>query len=109
VDPADPVSPFSAETRETRERDIAVFKQVLAGSRAGAPKDVEATLPRLLWLYQMGLILYWIHDRPEAQGTTRLPIDKSLRIVVRLIKLSGLPLMSPLRKRVVDLCKLASG
>jgi AcrR family transcriptional regulator len=108
VDPEDPVSPFSAETREIRERDIELFRQVVSGSRVKIAKDLEATLPRLLWLYQMGLILYWIHDRSEGQKNTSKLIEKSLWVVVRLIKISGLPLMSPLRRRIVELYSVAS-
>ncbi len=108
ADPADPVSPFSEETREIRERDIDLFRQVIAGSKATVPKDLEDTLPRLLWLYQMGLILYWVHDRSEGQKNTALLIEKSLWIVIRLIKVSNLPLMSPLRRRVIELYDVAS-
>jgi hypothetical protein len=60
-------------------------------------------------MYQMGLILYWIHDESPAQAKTRALIDRSLRVVVRLLKLSALPLMRPLRRQVLDLYKIVSG
>ncbi len=71
--------------------------------------DLKGALPRLLWMYQMGLILYWIYDRSEGQLRTALLIDKSLRVVVKLIQLSSLPLMRPLRRQVLELCEIATG
>lgn len=109
VDPAHPLSPFSEQTREIRERDIAVFGRAVDHSGSRLPDDLKAPLPRLLWMYQMGLILYWIHDESPAQAKTRALIDRSLRVVVRLLKLSALPLMRPLRRQVLDLYKIVSG
>ncbi len=58
---------------------------------------------------QMGLILYWIHDASPSQEKTRALIDKSLRLIVRLLQLSSLPLMRPLRRQVLDLWAAVSG
>ena len=107
VDPAHPLSPFSEQTRETRERDVAVFERTLSGSRVRIALDLKDSLPRLLWMYQMGLILYWIHDRSPGQKRTAALIERSVPLVVKLIQLSSLPLMRPLRKRVVELWDIA--
>ena len=103
ADPEHPLSPFSIHTREIRDRDVGFFERALTGSRVKTPKDLEAHLPRLLWLYQMGLILFWIYDRSAGQKRTRALVDKSVAVVVRLVKLSGFPLMGPVRRMVVDL------
>jgi AcrR family transcriptional regulator len=103
TDPEHPLSPFSAQTREIRERDTHTFERVLTASRVKADADMKIHLPRVLWMYQMGLILFWIYDRSEACRRTRLLMDKSLPLVVRLIQLSGLPMMGPVRRMVVDL------
>jgi AcrR family transcriptional regulator len=63
ADPEHPLSPFSAATREIRERDVASFARALAASRIRVARDLEPHLPRILWMYQMGLILFWIYDR----------------------------------------------
>ena len=104
VDPAHPLSPFSEQTREIREQDIAFFAQAITGCRQHIAKDLAVVLPRLLWMYQMGVILFWIHDRSAGQKRTALLIDGSLQIVMLLIRVSGLPLMRPLRRKVLDLC-----
>jgi AcrR family transcriptional regulator len=103
ADPEHPLSPFSAATREIRERDVASFARALAASRIRVARDLEPHLPRILWMYQMGLILFWIYDRSPAQQRTRTLIRKSAAIVERLVKLAAFPLMRPVRRMVADL------
>jgi AcrR family transcriptional regulator len=109
ADPAHRLSPFSVETQEMRERDLTVFERALVGSRIRVSGDLGRHLPRILWMYQMGLILFWIYDRSPAQQRTRLLVEKSLGIVVRLIKVSEFPLLRPVRRMVVDLVETVMG
>ncbi len=106
-DPEHPLSPFSEASRPIRENDIAVFERALLESRTTVPADFEPHLPRLLWLYQMGILLFWIYDRSPGQKRTAALLEQSLTVVVRLIKVSNLPLMKPLRKKVLDLIEAA--
>jgi AcrR family transcriptional regulator len=108
VDPSHPLSPFSEETREMREKDVAAFRRAVEGSRQKVPQDLMAVLPRLLWLYQMGLILYWIYDRSPDQAKTSALAERSLGLIVKLIQISGLPLMRPLRRQVIELAQSGS-
>jgi AcrR family transcriptional regulator len=103
TDPRHPLSPFSVQTREIRENDMQFFARALDGSRVRVPDDLQGYLPRLLWMYQMGVILFWIYDASAGQKKTRALMEKSLDVVVRLIKLAGLPLTKPLRKIVIEL------
>ena len=109
VDPAHPLSPFSEATRQIRERDIELFGRAIAGSRLRIPDDLGTSLPRLFWMYQMGIILYWIHDASSGQSRTRILLEKSLQLAVRLVQISGLPLMRPLRRQVIELFEAAAG
>ena len=103
MDPEHPISPFSKETREIREKAIRHFEIALAGASVKVPKDLKPHLPRLLWMYQMGLILFWIFDRSEGQKKTILLLEKSLAAVTGLIQLASLPLTGSLRRNVVQL------
>jgi len=103
TDPEHSLSPFSARTRAIRERDIEYFARALEGSHVRLHPDLKTHLPRILWLYQMGLILYWIHDRSPAQKRTHALVEKSLPIIVRLIQISGFPLLRAVRRSVVEL------
>jgi AcrR family transcriptional regulator len=102
-DSADPLSPFSAETRPIRERAIEHLRVALDGGDVKIPADLEARLPYLLWLYQMAIILFWIYDRSPRQQRTQALIEKSLGLLVNLLRLSGLPLMKPMRKAALEL------
>jgi hypothetical protein len=65
-------------------------------------------LPRLLWLYQLGLILFWIYDRSEERKRTNILMEKSLSLVVNLVRVSGLPLMRPVRRTVLELLEVVA-
>ena len=109
ADPAHPLSPFSDQTRAIRERDVHFFQRALEESHTRVADDLKQHLPGILWMYQMGIILFWIYDRSESQQRTQALIDKSLGIVVRLIQISSLPLMRPVRRMVVDLVQTIAG
>jgi len=109
IDPHHPLSPFSEETRNIRDRDIGFFSQAVEGGKVHVTEDLKAHLPRVLWLYQMGLLLFWVYDSSPKQERTLKLFEKSLAIVVSLIKLSSLPLMRPVRKHVTGLLEIAYG
>jgi len=106
ADPKSPLNPFSDESAALRVRVTELFAEVLEGSRLriGNPK-LREELPHLLWTYQMGIILFWIHDdSPECGRTCRL-IDHTVKIIVRLITLIDLPPFRPLLWTTLDLLK----
>jgi AcrR family transcriptional regulator len=109
ADPEHPLSPFSGRTRSIRENDIRFFDLAIEGSRTSVPEDLRSRLPRLLWLYQMGLILYWIYDRSPGQSKSALLVEKSVALVARLIRVASFPPFRPLRKAAVELIDLAAG
>jgi len=102
IDPAHPLSPFGKETQSMREESIESFRMALDKSNVRIPKDLQSDLPSLLWLYQMGVILYWIFDDSPRQRRTETLLDGTLDLIVRLIRLSSLPLMGPLRRRLLN-------
>ena len=109
ADPQNRLSPFSDATRHIRERDQMYFARVIAASPGWVPDDLLPHLPKLLWLYQMGLILFWVYDRSAAQRQTRLLGEKSLTLLVSLLKISRFALLKPLRSKIVDLIVVAEG
>jgi AcrR family transcriptional regulator len=103
ADPQSPLNPFSAESEPTRRANIELFAEVVRGAKAKIPPDLAAELPMLLWLYHMGVVLFWIHDDSSGQSRTRKLMEHTVEIVVRLIQLASLPPMSPLRKSVLKM------
>jgi AcrR family transcriptional regulator len=102
-DTTDPLSPFSAETRPIRDRALEHLEAAVAGGDIKVPADLRPRLPYLLWLYQMAVILFWLYDRSPQQQRTQTLIEKSLGLLVNLLRLSGLPLMKPVRKTMLEL------
>ena len=102
-DAADPLSPFSQETRVIRDSAIEHMRLAAEGSDAKIPPDLKPRLPYLLWLYQMALIMFWLYDRSPNQERTQKLLDRSLSLLVNLLRISALPLMKPMRKAVLDL------
>ncbi len=103
IDPQNPLSPFSPKTQEIRDQDIALFARTLEGSKVRVSDDLKQHLPRLLWLYQMGLLLFWVYDNSPHQKKTLQLFEKTVSIMSSLIKLSGFALLRPVRKIVTDL------
>ena len=99
----DPLSPFSEETRPIREQSIEHLRLAVEGGDTKVPADMQKRLPYLLWLYQMAVILFWLYDRSPGQQRTQQLIEKSLGLIVTLVRLSTLPLMKPARKTVLEL------
>ena len=107
-DSTDPLSPFSDETRGIRDGAIEHMRIALEGGDVKVPTDLKPRLPYLLWLYQMALIMFWLYDRSPNQECTRKLLEKSLGLLVNLLRISGLPLMKPLRKTVLELVETAA-
>jgi AcrR family transcriptional regulator len=103
ADPAHPLSPFAANNKSIRDIDIAWFRKIAADSGSRAPKDLAPHLPELLWMFQMGVIYFWVtDDSPQQRRTARL-LPLGAKIVTTLLKIAGLPLTRPLRKIVIEL------
>lgn len=101
--PESPLNPFSDESDPVRQQSMELFARVVEGTKARIPKDLKAELPYLLWVYQMGIVLFWIHDpSPNHRRTYRL-IDHTVDLLDKLIHLASNPLMRPLRKQALRL------
>ncbi|MFJ4919852.1 TetR family transcriptional regulator [Streptomyces sp. NPDC088725] len=103
ADPESPLSPFSPESEGPREAAIAVHREVLEGSRAKIPDELADILPELMWLSQMGLVLYWVYDRSEGSGRSRRLAERGARLTSRGIALSRFPLLRPLVRELHEL------
>ncbi|MBZ5684771.1 MAG: TetR family transcriptional regulator [Acidobacteriia bacterium] len=108
-DGADPLSPFSEESRLIRDAAVEQMRVAIEGGDVKIPADLKPRLPYLLWLYQMALIMFWLYDHSPDQERTQRLMEKSLSLLVNLLRISSLPLMKPLRKTALELVEAASG
>jgi Tetracyclin repressor-like, C-terminal domain len=75
---------------------------VIAGARIRVPASLQSRLPELLWLYSMGVVLYWVHDTsPGCQRTYRL-IDSTAPIAERLVRMARLPGLRSLSRQLLS-------
>jgi len=109
IDPEHPLSPFSAATAEIRNRDVAFFERAVTESKLRLPATILPYLPRLLWLYQMGLVLFWVYDRSPRQERTEMLFDKTLRMMLIAFKLAELPPLRPLFRPAGELLRAIYG
>jgi AcrR family transcriptional regulator len=103
ADPESPLNPFAEESDPIREASMRLFEQVVEGSKARIPNDLRAELPYLIWVYHVGVILFWIHDPSPKQRRTYRLIDHTVEMLDQMISLASNPLMRPLRKRALKL------
>lgn len=103
ADPESPLSPFSTESAVVRESTIELFREVVEGSTVKLDPELRPELPRVLWLYLMGVVLFWVHDRSTGQARTRLLVNRSVPLISRLVGLSRLRVLRPVSRDLVSL------
>lgn len=105
ADPNSPLSPFSEQSSPAREAGIEIFRQVAEGSDLKLPADLRAELPELLWLLEMAVVLFWVHDKsPDLRRTTAL-VNRAVPLVDRLLRLTRLPVVRGIATDIVGLIK----
>jgi AcrR family transcriptional regulator len=91
ADPSSPLSPFSTESEPARAANITMQEQVLAGSNAKPDPSLRVELPGLLWLYHIGIVLFWVHDRSPGRAKSRMLVNRTVAMIDRLIRMSPHP------------------
>jgi AcrR family transcriptional regulator len=105
AEPSSPLSPFSAESSQARDDAVGLLGEVLEGSTAKVDAELRADLPELLWLLELGVVLYWVHDSSPEQARTRVLIDGAVPLVDRLVALSRLRVLRSVTRDVVALAR----
>ncbi len=100
AEPTSPMSPFSRESAPAREASTAIYREVVEGSRVKADPELRRQLPELLWLYHMGIVLFWVHDQSPGQARTAALIERTVPLIDRLVGLSRLRVLRPITREV---------
>jgi len=103
--PDNPLSPFGPEAGPARQATVDLYRQVLDGAAGDVDPELARELPELLWLYHLGVVLFWVHDRSPGAARTQLLVDRTVPMVTRLVRLSRLPVLRPLGHQVVGLLR----
>jgi AcrR family transcriptional regulator len=93
AEPSNPLSPFSSESSAPRDAAIALYAEVVDGSTVRLDRDLRARLPELLWLYSLGVVMFWVHDTSPGCAKTYELIDRTVPLADRLVTMSRLPVL----------------
>jgi AcrR family transcriptional regulator len=91
AEPTSPLNPFSAESGPSRQAAISIYREVVEGSNLKIDPSFREELPELLWLYSMGIVLYWVHDSSPGCRKTYLLVERTVPLVKRMVSMSRLP------------------
>jgi AcrR family transcriptional regulator len=103
AEPSSPLSPFSNESSPARDAAIALFREVVDGSTARIDQELRAQLPELLWLYSMGIVLFWVHDASPGCAKTYQLIDRTVPLADRLIALSRVRVLRGTIREIISI------
>jgi len=101
AEPTSPLSPFSKESSAARDASIALYGAVVAGSSARIDRELQAELPELLWLYSLGIVLFWVYDTSPGRARTYRLIDATVPLVDRLVSLARMPVLRGTARELV--------
>jgi AcrR family transcriptional regulator len=91
IRPGSEASPFSGASTAARVQSRELFEAVVAGAEPAVPARLRADLPELLWLAQLGITLFWVHDTSPGSARTRRLVDQGSALVGTVVRLSRLP------------------
>ena len=105
-EPQHPLSCLGRGTQEIRRRATNIFRDALVEEKL--PPDLRELLPIALWAMQMGLIVMFLYDESPGQRRTRKLADGALDLTLKLLGLAKLPVLKPVRKKILELLKDAA-
>ncbi|ACZ00413.1 MULTISPECIES: TetR/AcrR family transcriptional regulator [Thermomonospora] len=105
AEPTSPLNPFSAESGPARAAAIAIYREVVNGSTLKIDPDFREELPELLWLYSMGIVLYWVHDSSPGCRKTYLLVERTVPLVDKMVSMSRLPGFKSVTRELVGIIR----
>jgi AcrR family transcriptional regulator len=105
AEPSSPLSPFSKESSPVRAAALAIYQEVVDGSATRIDRELRGELPELLWLYSMGIVLFWVHDTSPGCAKTYQLIDRTVPLADRLVALSRVRLLRATIREVISIIR----
>ena len=103
IDPDSPLNPLHPLSRPILSANVALFREFVEVSKAAQGEDEATEMARGLWMAQMAILAYWLHDRSTAHEATERAIQ-TLQGAIRLSTLaSRIPGFGSLRRQVLAL------
>jgi AcrR family transcriptional regulator len=105
AEPTSPLNPFSSESGPARAAAVAIYREVVNGSALKIEQEFREELPELLWLYSMGIVLYWVHDDSPGCRKTYLLVERTVPLVGRMVSMSRLPGFKSVTRELVGVIR----
>lgn len=96
-----PLSFLGEGTRAIQFGSIALFAEAVEWEQL--PKDMREIIPLMAWAMHMGLLLYFLYDESPDQTRTARLTDGAADLFAKWLTLVKLPVLRPLRRRVITL------
>ena len=91
--PGSRLSPFGAEVGRLKHRFLELVTEIVAeASACGELPDLPGYRDMLLqafWVYDLGILLFWLNDDSEGSAETYALIDRSLRFLIGALREGG--------------------
>jgi hypothetical protein len=97
----DPFKSRGQVLERVQNAQVARPAPALTGARIRVPAILRSRLPELLWLYSMGIVLYWVHDTSSGCEKTYRLIDATAPLAERVIQLARWPGLRSLTRRLL--------
>jgi len=78
-------------------------------ARARRADDRAEAISNLLWLYSLGIVLFWVHDTSAGCAKTYRLIDATVPLADRLVTLSRLPVLRGTMREVIAIIQEIRG
>lgn len=103
ANPQSPLSPFSPESKELRLQALEIFAEVIQGAEDSFQPEFKKLLPNYLWMFQMGVILFWIYDQSKNSQKTFQFIERTVPLLAWMNQSMQQPLFGFVRKRFISI------
>lgn len=105
AEPDSPLSVFSPDSAPTRDAAVTLMRRVVEDSDLKVAPSLREELPMLLWLVQMGMVLFWVYDDSPGRTRTRQLVRQAVPILDRLLRATRLPGVRGIAEDVASLVR----
>jgi len=102
VDPKQAISPFSRETTELRKRAIRMIEDLLQTGNTHISKTIVHPMSVAIWLFQIGLVFFWLNDPSPQQRQTRRLLNITINFMRLSIQMSRNPIFRPVNRNMIN-------
>jgi AcrR family transcriptional regulator len=95
-EPGHPLSVFGRGTEAQRKQSLEIFREAIAVTEM--TEETKQLLAWALWLFHLGMILFFLHDPSEGQRRTHKLVDRVADLFAGLVALTSSPLVGPMVK-----------